>query len=104
MLRTDRQHTRMSRHGGRVMSILLDSGAYSAWTKGVVIDLPSYIQFIKKHRRMLAGYVNLDVIPGQDGRRPHDREQIEAAARASYRNLQLMRDAGLTPIPVFHQD
>lgn len=86
------------------MLILLDSGAYSAWTKRVAIDLRSYIEFIKKHRRIVSSYVSLDVIPGQDGRRPDDREQINAAARASYRNLQIMKDAGLTPIPVFHQD
>lgn len=43
----------------------------------------------------------LDVIPGEFG--SQTRGDLKASAEASYRNLQIMKDAGLSPIPVFHQ-
>ena len=44
-------------------AILLDSGAYSASTQGVDIDLDAYIKFIKCHDASIARYISLDVIP-----------------------------------------
>jgi hypothetical protein len=85
------------------MRVLLDSGAYSAWTQGTDIDLDDYIQFIKRNEQHLDRYVSLDVIPGVRGQPATDPGMIEEAARASYRNFQVMMGAGLRPIPVFHQ-
>lgn len=85
------------------ISIMLDSGAFWAWRRGRVIDLLQYIAYIKANQEHLANYVALDVIPGRMGQRAYDAEAIEAAAKASHRNLQIMKDAGLSPIPVFHQ-
>lgn len=81
--------------------VMLDSGAFSAWTKGKVINLKEYIEFIKKNRAILDEYFNLDVIPGQKGQKV-DTKEIERAADASFVNYQIMRKAGLKPIPVFH--
>ena len=84
------------------VSLLCDSGAFSAWTRNESIDLAAYIKFVQEYKHLLWQYVCLDVIPG----RLHERrtpEQLEAGAMASYRNLQIMKDAGLRPIPVFHQ-
>jgi hypothetical protein len=83
--------------------ILLDSGAYSAWTLGATINLDDYIEFIKRNEHLLDFYINLDVIPGSDGQRHWRSDQIEKAAAASYCNQQRLRDAALKPIPVFHQ-
>jgi hypothetical protein len=53
--------------------------------------------------------VSLDVIPGSLGRapgslkRPRTFEEVKASGSQSYANLQAMKDAGLRPIPVFHQ-
>jgi len=82
--------------------VLLDSGAFSAWTHGETLDVRDYIRFVKKVHPYLAGYVNLDVIPGHISRK-RTREETEQSAAASYRNLQIMKDAGLRPLPVFHQ-
>jgi len=81
------------------MKVLLDSGAFSAWTLGGSIDLSDYVAFIKRHRQLLHSYISLDQLPGQNGRRTIDANGIEAAAQCSYRNHQAMKDAGLTPIP-----
>jgi hypothetical protein len=78
--------------------LMLDSGAFSAWTRGVSIDIKEYIDFVKEYRSHLWTYINLDVIPPV-GANAND---IDEAARSSLANLQRMKKAGLRPVPVFH--
>ena len=86
------------------MDILLDSGAFSAFNLGEHIDLDDYIGFVKANKGLIYRCINLDKIPGNFGIREWRPEGIEAAAAASYANHQKMKEAGLNPIPVFHQD
>ena len=86
------------------MDILLDSGAFSAFNLGERIDLDDYVGFVKANKGLIYRCINLDVIPGNFGNREWRPEAIEAAAAASYANQQKMKEAGLNPIPVFHQD
>jgi len=81
--------------------IMLDSGAFSAWTKGAVIDIVDYMSFIDNNHEYLHHYFNLDVIPGRPREkvRVHDKEM---AARASWLNYKSMRRAGYNPVPVYH--
>lgn len=69
--------------------IMIDSGAYTAWSKGLVVDIPHYITFcheiLKDHPQAVV--VNLDVIG--DG-------------RASYENWRIIRGFGLKPLPIYH--
>lgn len=68
--------------------IMLDSGAFTAYTKGIVITLEEYASFIHEYRdHFQGGYINLDVINN---------------GKASYRNWKQMREQGLDPIPVYH--
>ena len=69
--------------------IILDSGAYSAWTQGKPIDINKYIDFVEKWEPYLYAYVNLDII--NDGER-------------SFANYRYMRSKGLDPIPVYHTE
>lgn len=69
------------------IDLFLDSGAFSAFTQGVTIDLDEYIQFIKKHKDHLEVYANLDVI-GDPEKTLDNQKKMEAE--------------GLTPIPCFH--
>lgn len=82
----------------RRVKCILDSGAYSAWGQGIEIDLRDYIRYVQEHKHLLESYVNLDSIPAKK-----TLEAREAAARQSYKNQQVMKEAGLHPIPVFHQ-
>ncbi len=84
------------------VSIMLDSGVFSAWNLRKPIDLSQYIEFVKRNEPWLMSYVNFDEIPGEFGKK-RTKEQLEASAGNSYTNLQRMLDAGLKPIPVFHQ-
>lgn len=67
--------------------ILLDSGAYTAYTKGTYVDIDKYIQFLKDHGNLFEAAINLDVIGSPEG---------------SWKNYKYIRDAGLEPMPVYH--
>lgn len=69
------------------ISLFLDSGAFSAWSKGVTIDIDEYIAFIKQHKKYIDHYANLDVI---------------GDAEKTYNNQKYMESKGLTPIPTYH--
>ena len=70
------------------LGLFLDSGAYSAFTQGVPIDIDEYVSFIKKHRPSLSVAACLDVIG--DG-------------EATYQNFKYMEEQGADPMPVYHQ-
>lgn len=86
-----------------VVRLMLDSGAFSAYIKGVSIDLADYIAYVKKNLHLIDTYFNLDVIPGTYNQKRKEGE-LEAGAAASRANLLKMKKAGLNPIPVFHQE
>lgn len=65
--------------------ILLDSGAYSAWTKGKGIALTDYMKYIKENEEFISGYINLDVFGDNE---------------MSYDYYKIMKRKGFSPIPV----
>lgn len=79
----------------------LDSGAYSAWSRGTQIDIDEYCEFIRANIELIEVYASLDVIPGAPGRQATPTER-DAAAEASWRNYLYMKDQGLDPLPVYH--
>lgn len=83
--------------------VLLDSGAFSSWKRGISLSVNDYIDFCKRHKHEVDSFVNLDCIPGKDGKMDHSQSSIEQSAAKSYETLQEMKAAGLSPIPVFHQ-
>ncbi len=78
------------------VGLFLDSGAYSAWTQGSSINMQEYIAFIKKHKKYIDIYANLDVI-GIGGKQPN-----QLTAQKTLENQQIMEEAGLSPLPCFH--
>ncbi len=76
-----------------MINLMLDSGAFSAWTQGKSIDLNVYCNYIERNQNWIGEYVALDVINPKD---------TAEAAKASFENLITMRKRGLRPIPVFH--
>ena len=69
------------------MDLFMDSGGFSAFTMGAVIDLDLYCQVIKKYKKHLTTYAQLDAIGDPDKTRE---------------NLEYMESKGLSPLPVFH--
>jgi hypothetical protein len=93
---------------GGVKNIMIDSGAFSAWSINKPVDRNKYLDFIYEIKAKLAQYttnlyfVNLDVIPGEFGRKPNSRE-IEDSAKQGLENFFWFRQKGVETIHVYHQ-
>lgn len=79
----------------RKVDLFLDSGAFSAWSQGVEININDYINFIKEHKEVIDIYANLDVISGS-------KIGNETSAKQTLENQKIMEKAGLSPLPTFH--
>ncbi len=64
-----------------------DSGAHSARTLGVHLDVDTYAQWLQKWHPLFTVYASLDVI---------------GAPQATWDNQRRLEDYGLSPMPVFH--
>ncbi len=82
-------------------TFFLDSGAYSAWSKGTEIDLDEYCAFIRSNIEHIEVYACLDSIPGKPGRAATEKERREAAD-LTWQNYLYMKSEGLEPLPVYH--
>jgi len=78
------------------VELFLDSGAFSAWTQKIEINIDDYIEFIKQHKDVIDVYANLDVI-GIGGKQPN-----QLTAKRTLENQKIMEAAGLSPLPCFH--
>jgi hypothetical protein len=68
--------------------IWIDSGAFSAFKKGVKIDLFSFMKWLRINEKFIYKYMALDSITN------------EAETANNYR---IMLENGLNPVPVFHR-
>lgn len=67
--------------------ILLDSGAYSAFTKGKTVNVLDYIAYIQRNSDYIQRYISLDVI---------------GDAHLTWMFYDIMKYHKLNPIPVYH--
>lgn len=65
----------------------IDSGAYSAFTRGIEINIDDYIDFITEYINKDMIYANLDIIGDWE---------------ATEKNQRYMESKGLNPLPTFH--
>ena len=73
------------------------------WQRGDRIALGNLHRIHQTQCEIKSTATCLDVIPGEFGNMDWSAEAVEQSAKQSYHNLQVMKDAGLSPIPVFHQ-
>lgn len=73
--------------------IFLDSGAYSAFTKGTEIDLPNYCEYVKR---------NYDIIESVDGTYLFSVLDGIGDPLKTWRNQLAMEERGVRPLPCFH--
>src|SRR5262245_47956681 len=83
---------------------MVDSGAFSAWKLDVEFNRDRYIRFLQHNKHVIDHYISLDTIAGRNGERERDPELIERAAQQTRDDHLAIKDAGLHPIPVYHQD
>ena len=85
--------------------LFIDSGAFSAHTKGVEIDVDEYIDYLNKNEDALTIYAQVDKIPGEFGK-PKTPEQIAEAPKMSWDNYLYMAPKLKNKdklVPIFHQ-
>ena len=85
--------------------LFVDSGAFSAHTKGRELDVDEYIEYLNARQGCFEVIAQVDKIPGEFGKKK-TREQLLEAPELSWENYLYMRDRvidynNLTPI--FHQ-
>lgn len=73
--------------------VFIDSGAFSAYTLGVSIDLPTYCDYIKRNR---------DIIRCEDGVYMASVLDGIGDPLETWRNQQWMEQLGAKPLPCFH--
>jgi len=66
-------------------NLFIDSGAFTAFTSNIEINIDDYIKFIKE--------INIDIYASLD---------VIRNAQKSYKNFIYMRSKNLNPIPTFH--
>lgn len=81
---------RIRREGRKVF---LDSGAFSAFSLGVEVDLPKYCDYI--HR-------NLDIIEHVDGQPLASVLDAIGSADGTWQNQHAMEQLGVRPLPCYH--
>ena len=84
--------------------LLVDSGAHSAHTKGIKLDLEEYIGYANEHMDKITLYVQVDKIPGKYLMPKTSKDFLEAP-ELSWENYLYMREKSKDPdklVPVFH--
>ena len=95
----------MRKTGKYTGKILIDSGAFTAHTKGISVDVDEYIDYLNSITEYVDCFAQVDTIPGQFGK-PKTTEQLKAAPASSFENYLYMRPKLKEPdklIPVYHQ-
>lgn len=85
--------------------LFIDSGAYTAYTKGTKIDVDGYIDYLNSISDKCTIFAQLDTIPGKY-KQPKTREDRLKAPELSWKNYLYMRSRLKEPeklLPIFHQ-
>lgn len=84
--------------------LFIDSGAYSAWSKGKPINVDDYIKFINENIDKFTLFASVDNIPGELRRTPTLQEKKDSPV-LSWENYLYMREQVKDKdklLPVFH--
>lgn len=86
-------------------NLFIDSGAFSAHTRGAEVDVEEYCQYLNSIDEHLHIFAQVDKIPGVF-RQPKTRDQLLEAPHQSWENYLAMRPKLKSPeklLPIFHQ-
>ena len=65
--------------------LIVDSGAFTAWTKGAELNTDEYIAWLNEHKQYIYLAGQVDSIPGKFRQAPTPKE-VEEAAQKTYDN------------------
>lgn len=92
-------------HKSDKSKLFIDSGAYTAYTKGITISVDDYIDYLNSITDKCTIFAQLDTIPGRFNQ-PKTIEEVQKAPELSWNNYLYMRERLEEPeklIPIFHQ-
>lgn len=95
----------MKKSGEYTGKIFIDSGAFTAHTKGITVDVDEYIDYLNSITDYVDCFAQVDCIPGVFGK-PKTDEQLKEAPKLSWDNYLYMRPKLKQPdklLPVYHQ-
>lgn len=91
-------------NSGDKRKVFVDSGAFSAWSKGKGIDTDEYINYLNTNTNELTLFASVDNIPGELTRTPTLKEKQQSPI-LSWENYMYMRERVIDKdklLPVFH--
>ena len=86
------------------IKLVVDSSAYSAWTRHIKVDIDEYISFINSISDVVYWFAELDKIPGEFGKEKTEQE-VKEAPEYSWKNFLYMLERVNCPkkiLPIFH--
>ena len=95
----------LKEHPECTCKLFVDSGAFTAHTKGIEVDVDSYIEFINEIDDQVTIFAQVDKIAGIRGQEVTLEQQLEAP-KLSWENYLYMRERVKSRdklLPVFHQ-
>lgn len=85
--------------------LFIDSGAFSAHTKGKIVDVDKYIDFLNEIDDKVYICAQVDTIPGEF-KKPKTEQQLKEAPKLSWENYLYMKDKVKNKdklLPIYHQ-
>ena len=76
--------------------VFIDSGAFTAWTKGVTLNVDEYIDWLNTYDNYLYLFGQVDTIPG-DINLGATEQEVNEAAQKTWENYLYMRNRVLSP-------
>lgn len=83
--------TNVKQKGDTGSKLFIDSGAFTAWTKGKEVDVDAYIQWLNERVDYIYLFGQVDSIPGNIDKAP-TQSQVEEAAQKTWENYLYMRE------------
>lgn len=79
-------------------NLIIDSGAFSVWRSGKVVDVDDYLNFCKELPKNWT-FINLDVIPPKGA----SKVEVEKCCTEGYENYLYLKKHLKNVMPVYHQ-
>lgn len=79
-------------------NIMIDSGAFTAWTKDIEINVDTYINWINKWNKYVTTFGQIDVIPPKNS----TREQLEDCCQRTWNNYLYMTRNVICPEKILY--
>lgn len=71
--------------------LIVDSGAFTAWTRGAELNVDEYINWLNENKEFIYLAGQVDAIPGKFRQTP-TKQEVEEAAQKTYDNYWYMRE------------